>query len=227
MTFFDFYQEEFSAFAKSKKTDKNFKKLKTRKEKTLIFLNEKGNILSKNLEKFVKNDEKINFSLLPPEVRNFLGVDKVAEIKRQLVFDNNSILIKLSNQNFIFNQGNAIFGTVGSLISSKFYLKKLFIGENIIDSTAIDNEEDKEIRQIVIDLIQIYEDNGATGIETISGNNFKIVTQAVKETLKLFSEENGNGKSAVWSLYGLYSVTKQHKGKYCLFINIEDYTDSP
>ena len=44
MTFFDYYQSEFINYAKNKKTDKNFKKLKNRKDKTLFFLKDNKKI---------------------------------------------------------------------------------------------------------------------------------------------------------------------------------------
>lgn len=230
MNFFELYQQEFIKFSKSQKSNKEYKKLKTRKQKTEYYLKEAGSSLKKDLEKFVKENKEIKFSSLPPEVQKFLGRDEVAKIKRTLIFDNNSVLIALSNQNFIFNERNAIFGFLQTFINNKLYLKRLFIGENIIDFDIVNNdnlEDSKEYRQIIIDLIEIYENNGAEGIETIIGNKAKIISEAVKSTLKQFSQENGDGKSAVWSLFGLYSKTKNHKGKFCLFINIEDYIDSP
>lgn len=226
MSFFDYYQSEFIKYAKEKKTaDKNFKKLKTRKDKTIFFLKDKGESLKNSLEKFVKENKEIKFSNLPPEVQTYLGRTKVAEIKRTLIFDNNSKLIQISNQQFIFNSGNAIFSLIPQIITNKLYLKRLFIREFFFPPEGIEIEEDsKEYRQLIIDLIEIFESDENP---RILGNDIKIVPKALKEELKLFSNENGNGKSARWTLYGLYSVRKEHKGKFFLFVNIEGYSDSP
>lgn len=225
MTFFDYYQSEFINYAKNKKTDKNFKKLKNRKDKTLFFLKDKGQVLKNSLEKYVKENKDIKFSNLPPEVQSYLGRSTVAEIKRKQIFDNNSKLIQISNQQFIFNSGNAIFSLIPQLITNKLYLKRLFIREFFFPPDGIELiENTNEYRQLIVDLIEIFESDEDP---VIIGNNVKIVPKALKEELMLFSKENGDGKSASWTLYGLYSVKKQHKGKFFLIVNIEDYIDSP
>jgi len=202
MSFFDKFNSEFISFKRDNK-----KALKGDSSPKILdkFLKSKAPELRKELERAVLADEKINYSLLPPQAKSELGgADAPGKIRRE-DFAKNGKILSLSNQNYIFNDGNIIDdprGVIAKLMAGKGYKDKIIIGENIFKG----GNRDQEGRDFFI-----------------NGSGYKVSTRDdIKRRFNKLSKANG-GLYPVWELYGLFNK----KNEYILIINVVGYADSP
>jgi len=202
MSFFDKFNAEFIQFKRDNK-----KALKGDSSPKILdkFLKEKAPELKKELEKAVKNGEKVGFSNLPPQAKTALGgYDAPAKIKRKEEVKGSKV-ISLSNQNYLFNDGGILDnkrGVLAKLTAGKGYKGKIVIGEGIFKG----GDKDAEARGFYV-----------------SGDGYRVTNQDdIKKRFNKLSKQNG-GLYPVWELYGLFN----QKNDYILIINITGYADSP
>jgi len=202
MSFFDKFNAEFITFKRDNK-----KSLKGDSSPKVLdkFLKEKAPELKKELEKAVKNGEKVGFSNLPPQAKTALGgYDAPAKIKRKEEVKGSKV-ISLSNQNYLFNDGGILDnkrGVLAKLTAGKGYKGKIVIGDAIFRG----GDKDAEARGFYV-----------------SGDGYRVSSQDdIKKRFNKLSKQNG-GLYPVWELYGFFD----NKNNYILIINITGYTDSP
>lgn len=114
MTFFDTFSREFAQYKRENK--KSLKGLKTEAQ-AKKFLSSRGEDLKTELEKAIKNKEKINFGGLPKAAKSFFGSDFVPKFKRQLIWEN-AELRRLTGGTFKFNENNQIYEIIEKLIKT-------------------------------------------------------------------------------------------------------------
>lgn len=186
MSFFDTFSQKFAKYKKENK--KSLKGLKT-EEQAKRFLKSQGSTLKKDLERSVRNKEKINFAGLPNAAKSFFGSDFVPKFKRKLKWEN-AELVRLSAGTFKFNESNSIFEFLGNLISNS---EGGFFGDFITDG----NDEEK-----------IESISRAIGKE----KDFYSIDEVFDYLNKLTNRENSN---ANWEAWGLLAEDDQYK----LFLN--------
>ena len=182
MSFFDTFSQKFAQYKRENK--KSLKGLKTEAQ-AKQFLNSQGKDLKKELQKSVRNGEKINFAGLPNAAKTFFGSDFVATFKRKLKWEN-AQLIRLSAGTFKFNEGNAIFQFLDSILSGS---KGGFFADYITDG----NEDER--RQAAEQAIK-------------SPKDFNNIDDVFEKLNSITNRENSN---ANWEAWGLFADDDQYK----------------
>ena len=190
MAFFDTFNTEFAAFKKANKT-KAFK-AKTTEQKAKIFLQQSGPELKKELEKAVKNNEKIIFSGLPNAAKNYFGKETVQNLKRKFAFET-AILIQRSNRKFAFNEGSILD------IDVKDWLKKsekpafIVVGDIYTDEEAREHFFNKD--PLTVKTIKQIKEEFGTVEDSLNYPNFVVYAltsiNSKKYCLFLFCDDNG------------------------------------
>lgn len=186
MTFFDTFSREFSQYKRENK--KSLKGLKTEAQ-AKKFLSSRGKDLKTELEKAIKNKEKINFSGLPNAAKTFFGTDFVPKFKRKLKWET-AQLIRLSGGTFKFNEGNAIFKFLENILNGS---KGGFYANFITDG----NEEER--KQAAEQAIK-------------SAKDFSNIDDVFEKLNSITNRENSN---ANWEAWGLFADDDEYK----IFLN--------
>lgn len=194
MSFFETFSQQFAQYKRENK--KSLKGLKTEAQAKL-FLNSRGTDLKKDLEKSIKNKEKINFGGLPKAAKSFFGSDFVPKFKRQIKWEN-AELIRLNPGTFKFNESNQMFVLLENLIEGSE-------GGFFTDEITSGNDEDKE--KVIQQVIKKEKD-------------IKNIDQVFDRFNKMTNRENSN---ISWEAWGLFTDDNQYK----IFINFPSKTAEP
>lgn len=186
MSFFDTFSQKFAQYKRENK--KSLKGLKTEAQAKL-FLNSRGTGLKKDLEKAIKNKEKINFGGLPKAAKTFFGTDFVPKFKRKIKWEN-AELIRLNPGTFKFNESNQMFVLLENLIKGSE-------GGFFTDEITSGNDEDKE--KAIQQAIKKEKD-------------IKNIDQVFDRFNKMTNRQNSN---VSWEAWGLFTDDDQYK----IFIN--------
>jgi hypothetical protein len=182
MTFFDTFSKKFAQYKRENK--KILKGLKTEAQ-AKQFLSSQGNELKKDLEKAVKDKEKINFAGLPNAAKTFFGPQFVPKFKRKLKWLN-AELIRLSGGVFKFNEGNAIFEFLENILngsSSGFFANFITDGNEEERKTAVEMAIEKT-------------------------RDFNNIDDVFEHLNSITNRENSN---ANWEAWGLFADDDQYK----------------
>jgi hypothetical protein len=222
MIFFDTFSQKFAQYKRENK--KSLKGLKTEAQ-AKQFLKSKGQELKKDLEKAVRNKEKINFGGLPSAAKSFFGSDFVPKFKRQLIWEN-AELRRLTEGTFKFNESNQIYELLEKMITASgggFFSDYITDGneeerkqaiEQAINTPNKQKEKQKKTAPPTPGTGPTSPPTPGTGPTSKKGKtkDFYNIEDVFNYLNKLTNRENSN---AFWEAWGLFADKKNFK----LFIN--------